>query len=58
VKPPAAIAGDHPCKTKENFFSDEWRERLNEAFHVRKYSLKTKKLGGDPQSMKGYQTKP
>jgi site-specific recombinase XerD len=30
--------------SKENFFSEEWRKKLNEALHLRKYSPKTRKM--------------
>ncbi|MDR2446122.1 MAG: site-specific integrase [Treponema sp.] len=42
---PGDTAPDNaPVTSKENFFSEEWRKKLNEALHLRKYSQKTRKM--------------
>ncbi|MDR0644978.1 MAG: site-specific integrase [Treponema sp.] len=44
VASPADAPTNAPVKLQENFFSDEWRKKLNEALHFRKYSPKTRKM--------------
>ncbi|MDR0708215.1 MAG: site-specific integrase [Treponema sp.] len=45
---PAASGNTAPdnasITSKENFFSDKWRKKLNEALHLKKYSPKTRKM--------------
>jgi site-specific recombinase XerD len=41
---PVGVASDAPVTDKENFFPDEWRKKLEEALHSRKYSAKTRKM--------------